>query len=100
MPRRAAVDPALPDGAPSVVASRASDGSLAVFGRDHNTRWRTKINRSELRISRAPFPPVVGIACRGTDKAPADRGGLRRVWADDDLRRPSRAFIAGQEHAD
>jgi hypothetical protein len=36
MPRRAAEIPALPDGAPSKVASRASDGWLAAFGGLHN----------------------------------------------------------------
>src|SRR6185436_15693021 len=36
MPRRAAIVPALPDGAPSKVASRARAGWLAAFGRGHN----------------------------------------------------------------
>ena len=36
MPRRAAVTPALPDGAPSKVASRARAGWLAAFGGVHN----------------------------------------------------------------
>jgi len=36
MPRRAAIVPALPDGAPSKVASRASAGWLAAFAGVHN----------------------------------------------------------------
>jgi len=40
LPRRAANFPALPDGAPSKVASRASDALVAVFGGVHNGKVR------------------------------------------------------------
>src|SRR5438874_8056562 len=94
--------PTLPDGAPSKVASRASEGSIAVFGRFHNDEMGP--NRARLqRKFRLPPRISAGIGDRrrggGADKAPADRGRLPRILPDHDLRGAARSVIAGQEHA-
>src|SRR3954470_10207997 len=93
---------ALPDGAPSKVASRASEGSIAVFGRFHNVQN----GPNRMRLQRKFWlPPCISAGIRdrrrggGADKTPADRGCLPRILTDHDLRGAARAVIAGQGHA-
>src|SRR5947209_5899744 len=93
---------ALPDGAPSKVASRANERSIAAFGRFHNDQIGPKCARLQRKF-RLAAGVAAGIGDRGrsgrADEAPADRGRLTRILADHDLRGAARAVIAGQEHA-
>src|SRR6478609_9326022 len=93
---------ALPDGAPSKVASRASEGSIAAFGRFHNDEMGPNRARLQRKFRLAPGV-AAGIGdrrrCSGADEAPADRRRLPRILPDHDLRGAARAVIAGQEHA-
>jgi hypothetical protein len=78
MPRRAAENLALPDGAPSKVASRASERWLAVFGRIHNKRGHRCLLRDHSGSSGSRR------ALRRADVADADaveRTKLQRIEA-------------------
>src|SRR5215472_17276356 len=103
MPRRAAATPALPDGAPSLVASRASERSLAAFRGVHNgqtTCLARCLLQREFRLA-ACVAAGGGGGRRGgrACKAPAHRGGTACILLDDDPGGAARAVIAGQEHA-
>src|SRR5690242_5962826 len=91
--------PALPDGAPSKVASHASGGSIAVFDGLHN-RERQAALQWKLGLTTCIAPGGRhGRRCARANKAPADRGRLPGILPDHDLRRATRTVIAGEKNA-
>src|ERR1700742_2391525 len=102
LPRRAADFLTLPDGAPSKVASRASNGWVAVFARVHNRRAGLQpilrcILQRQVRLT------ADAAGCRGCRRrrrrlgeTPAHRWRVMGLLPDHDLRGPARSIVAGQ----
>ena len=103
MPRRAAIISALPDGAPSKVASRAEAGWLAAFAGAHNGGGLLSLQQTLQRQFRlAPgFAAGLREAADAVERTKLQRiePAVPRILPDHDLGGAARAVIAGQKHA-